>query len=173
VINSTLVNFFSGKHYKKLTVLRLDTRHSASNLLLFNIQCPMTKSQNACCPGCGEPISFRKFVLLNNFSATNCDACNTRIEISNRNANAIIAGVSGCVSAACVVLCAYFGQKNYDSLLGGLASGMLLAALIIVFICRYAYRHSVLNKINVEYRLRTGRMLQMEQGISSIEVKST
>src|SRR5436853_2257076 len=104
------VKFFSGKHYKKLTVFGLEAGCYASNLVLFNIQCPMSKSQNACCPGCGEPISFRKFVLLNNFSATNCDACNTRIEISNRNANAVIAGVSGCVSAACVVLCTWLGQ---------------------------------------------------------------
>jgi uncharacterized protein (DUF983 family) len=151
----------------------LESVLQASTLVLFNIQCPMSKSQNACCPGCGEPISFRKFVLLNNFSATNCDACNTRIEISNRNANAVIAGVSGCVSAACVVLCAWIGQKNYDSFMGGLLSGMMLAALIIVFICRYAYRHSVLNKIHVEYRLRTGpRILTIDQGMSNVEVKS-
>ena len=132
----------------------------------------MSKTQNACCPGCGETISFRKFVLLNNFSATNCDACNTRIEISNRNANAVIAGISGFASAACIVLCAYFGQRNYDSLLGGLLSGIGLATLIIVFICRYAYRHSVLNKINIEYRIRPG-IMNIEQGIKNVEVEAS
>jgi hypothetical protein len=149
----------------------LERELCSGNLALFNIQCPMSKNQNACCPGCGEPISFRKFVVLNNLSATNCDSCNTRIEISNRNANAVIAGVSGCVSAACIVLCAWLGQKNYDSLLGGLLSGTLLAALIIIFICRYAYRHSVLNKINLEYRLRTGSssILHIERTVTNFE----
>lgn len=107
----------------------------------------MSKNQNASCPGCGSRISFRKFVLLNNFSVTNCETCNTRIEIANRNVNAIIAGVSGCLSAIAIVLCAWYGQKNYASLLGGLFSGIGLAVLMIVFICRYAYRHSELNRI--------------------------
>jgi hypothetical protein len=114
----------------------------------------MSKNQNACCPGCGEPISFKKFVMLNNFSAINCDSCNTRMEISNRNANAVIAGISGCVSAACIVLCTYYGQKNYQSFFGGLLSGLGLATLIIVFICRYAYTHSTLSRMNTEYRSR-------------------
>jgi uncharacterized protein (DUF983 family) len=107
----------------------------------------MSRNHNACCPSCGSRISFKKFVLLNNFSATNCGTCNTRIEIANRNANAVIAGVSGCMSAAAIVFCAWLGQKNYESLAGGLFSGFLLALLIIVFICRYAYRNSELNRI--------------------------
>jgi hypothetical protein len=107
----------------------------------------MSKNQNACCPSCGNRISFKKFVLLNNFSATNCETCNTRIEIANRNVNAVIAGVSGCLSAIAIVLCAWYGQKNYASLLGGLFSGLGFAVLIIVFICRYAYTHSELNRI--------------------------
>jgi hypothetical protein len=86
-------------------------------------------------------------VLLNNFSVTNCETCNTRIEIANRNVNAAIAGISGCMSAVAIVLCAYYGQKVYESLLGGLFSGICLAAFIIVFICRYAYRHSQLNRL--------------------------
>jgi hypothetical protein len=127
----------------------------------------MSKNQNACCPVCGEPISLKKFVMLNNFSATNCDSCNTRMEISNRNANAVIAGISGCVSAACIVLCTYYGQKTYQSFMGGLFSGLGLATLIIVFICRYAYRHSELNRMNVEYRLSGS----VPKRVSSAEVE--
>lgn len=107
----------------------------------------MSKNHNACCPSCGNAISFKKFVLLNNFSATNCGTCNTRIEIANRNANAAIAGVSGCMSAIAIVLGGYYGQKNYESLLGGLFSGIGLAIVLISFICRYAYTHSQLNRI--------------------------
>jgi len=111
---------------------------------------PMSRNQTACCPNCGGRISFKKFVQLNNFSATNCGDCNARIEISNRSANAVIAGISGIISAASIVLCTYIGYKNYQSLLGGFFSGVCLATLIIIFICRYAYRHSELNRIHYE-----------------------
>jgi len=110
----------------------------------------MSKNQIACCPNCGGRIPFKKFVQLNNYSATNCGSCNARIEISNRTANAVIAGISGVISAASIVLGAYAGYKNYGSLLGGLLSGTGLAALIIFFICWYAYRHSELNRIYYE-----------------------
>jgi uncharacterized protein (DUF983 family) len=120
----------------------------------------MSKSQNACCPQCGESISFKKFVLLNNFSATNCSHCNTRMEISNRNANAVIAGISGCISAACIVLCTWYGQAVHQSFLGGLLTGLGIAVLLIGFICWYAYTHSKLNKINTEYRITTMRMIE-------------
>jgi len=110
----------------------------------------MSKNQIACCPNCGWRIPFKKFVQLNNFSATNCGDCNARIEISNRSANAIIAGISGVISAASIVLGTYIGYKNYDSLLGGFFSGACLASVIIFCICRYAYRHSELNRIHYE-----------------------
>ncbi|MES2328503.1 MAG: hypothetical protein V4539_02805 [Bacteroidota bacterium] len=110
----------------------------------------MSKNQTACCPSCGGRIPFKKFVQLNNFSVTNCGDCNARIEISNRTANAVIAAVSGVASAAAVVLGAYLGQKNYQSLLGGLFSGVVISTLIIVSICMYAYRHSKLNRIHLE-----------------------
>ena len=110
----------------------------------------MSKNKIASCPGCGGRIPFKKFIQLNNFSVTNCSNCNARIEISNRAANAVLAGVSGIVSAACIILGAYLGQKNYESLLGGLLSGIFLGALIIVCLCSYAYRHSHLNRIHLE-----------------------
>ena len=110
----------------------------------------MSKNQIASCPDCGGRIPFKKFIQLNNFSVTNCSNCNARIEISNRAANGVIAGVSGIVSAACIILGAYLGQKNYESLLGGLLSGIFLGALIIVCLCSYAYRHSHLNRIHLE-----------------------
>ncbi|MES2004628.1 MAG: hypothetical protein V4450_08905 [Bacteroidota bacterium] len=110
----------------------------------------MSKNQIACCPSCGGSIPFKKFVELNNYSVTNCGSCNARIEISNRTANAIIAAVSGIVSAASVVLGAYIGETSYQSLFAGLLLGIGIAACIIVAICMYAYRHSQLNRINLE-----------------------
>lgn len=80
----------------------------------------MSKNQIASCPSCGSRIPFKKFVQLNNFSATNCETCNTRIEISNRTTNAVMAGISGVVSAFCIFVCAYEGKAIYDSLFGGL-----------------------------------------------------
>lgn len=113
----------------------------------------MSRNQNSCCPQCGERISFRKFVLLNNFSATNCDHCKTRMEISNRTANTIIAGVSGCISAACIVISTWYGVQKYDSFFGGLLTGLGIAILLITCICWYAYTHSKLNKLNTEFRI--------------------
>jgi Na+-driven multidrug efflux pump len=110
----------------------------------------MSRNQIACCPGCGGRIPFKKFVQLNNFSVTNCGTCNARIEISNRTANAIIAAVSGVVSAASIVVGAYIGQKDYQSLVGGLFGGLSVATIIIVALCMYAYRHSQLNRIHLE-----------------------
>lgn len=110
----------------------------------------MSKNQIACCPGCGGRIPFKKFVQLNNFSVTNCDTCNARIEISNRTANAIIAGISGVIAASSTVLGAYFGAREYGSLFGGLLSGMILGVFIVVALCRYAHRHSQLNRIQLE-----------------------
>ncbi len=107
----------------------------------------MSKTQTASCPGCGGRISFKKFVLLNNFSATNCEDCNTRIEISNRDKNAILAGISGCVSAASIVLGPYIGDKIFDAWGTGLLTGVGFSAILILLICRYAYRHSELNSI--------------------------
>jgi uncharacterized protein (DUF983 family) len=108
---------------------------------------PMPKNQTACCPECGGRISFRKFVLLNNFSATNCECCNTRIEISNRDKNAVLAGISGCISATSIVLGVYIGEKSFQSWFLGLLSGVCFSTLLILFICRYAYRNSELNRI--------------------------
>lgn len=122
-------------------------------LSAFNIQYPMLKNQNACCPGCAAPISFRKFLVLNNLSATHCSKCKTRMEIANRNANAVIAGICGCLSAASIALGAYFGYRDYHSLLGGMLTGTAIAILLIVVICRYAYTHARLNKLHTEYRL--------------------
>lgn len=110
----------------------------------------MSKNQIACCPGCGGRIPFKKFLQLNNYSVTNCSTCNARIEISNRTANAIIAAISGVVSAASIIIGAYIGQKDYESLIGGLLFGTGIATLIIILICRYAYRHSQLNRIQLE-----------------------
>lgn len=72
------------------------------------------------------------------------------MEISNRNANAVIAGISGCLSAASIVLCAWYGQVVHQSFLGGLLIGLGIALLLIVFICWYAYTHSKLNKMNYD-----------------------
>ncbi len=109
-----------------------------------------TKNQVACCPNCGSRIPFKKFIQLNNFSVINCGTCNARIEISNRGSNAIIAGASGILSAASLVLGAYLGLKNYNSLLGGVFFGFCLAVINTVFICMYAYRHSDLNRFGAE-----------------------
>ena len=107
----------------------------------------MSKNQTACCPDCGRRISFKKFVLLNNFSATNCESCNARIEISNRNQNALLAGLSGFVSAASIVLGTYIGENAFQSWITGFLSGIIFSTLLILFICRYAYRNSELNRI--------------------------
>ena len=107
----------------------------------------MHKSQIASCPDCGGRIPFKQFVQLNNFSATNCSSCNTRIEISNRTTNAVMAGISGFMSAVAIVFCAYFGEQEYQSLFGGIFFGLCLATLFIVGLCSYAYRHSRLNRI--------------------------
>jgi hypothetical protein len=72
------------------------------------------------------------------------------MEISNRNANAVIAGISGCISAACIVLCTWYGQVVYQSFVGGLLTGFGIALSLIVFICWYAYTHSKLNKLNCD-----------------------
>ena len=107
----------------------------------------MSRNQIARCPDCGGRISFKKFVLLNNFSATNCAICNSRIEISNRDKNAILAGISGCLSAASIVLGAYMGEKNFQSWFGGFSAGVGFSAILVLGICMYAYRHSELNRI--------------------------
>ncbi len=107
----------------------------------------MSRQSIASCPCCGERISFRKFLELNNLSVINCTDCNARIEIANRHTNALIAGISGILSAASIVLGAYFGSKNYQTLLGGVAVGASVAALIITLICWYAYYHARLTRM--------------------------
>lgn len=107
----------------------------------------MSKSQIASCPDCGGRIPFKQFIQLNNYSATTCGTCNTRIEISNRTANAIMAGVSGLMSAVAIIFCAYLGEEKYESLFGGILFGLCLAALFIAGICSYTYRHSRLSRI--------------------------
>lgn len=102
------------------------------------------------CPHCGCRIGFRKFLQLNNFSVANCDTCNARFGISNRSANAVIAGISGVLSAAAVVMGAYFGDTVYQSMFAGLFSGLLVAVALITGICMYAYRHSRLNRIHAD-----------------------
>jgi DNA-directed RNA polymerase subunit RPC12/RpoP len=114
----------------------------------------MSKNQVTGCPCCGSRISFRQFVLLNNFSAINCDSCNARIEISNRAGNAVIAAVSGLASASAVVLCAYLGKQQFQSLFLGLFTGIVLAVIIIAIICRVLYKRSHL------YRSLTSQRLQ-------------
>lgn len=110
----------------------------------------MSKNQIACCPGCGGRLSFKKFLELNNYSVTNCNTCNARIEISNRAANALIAVITGVVATSSVILGAYIGSRNYESLAGGLCGGVAFAILFIISIYRYAYRHSQLNRIHLE-----------------------
>jgi hypothetical protein len=104
----------------------------------------MSKNQVTGCPNCGCRISFRQFILLNNFSAINCDTCNARIEISNRNGNAVIAAVSGLISAATVVFSAYAGKQYFNSFLLGLAGGIFLATVFVMIICRVLYKRSQL-----------------------------
>ena len=41
-------------------------------------------------------------------------------------------------------------EAGRKSLFGGLASGIGIATVIIVCICNYAYRHSQLNRIQIE-----------------------
>lgn len=102
----------------------------------------MSRNHDAGCPNCGERISFKRFVQLYNFSATNCDTCHARIEISNRTGNTILAAISGIISGASVVYGAYAGQRLFDSLLLGLLAGVALATLIITIICKFIYRRS-------------------------------
>ena len=96
----------------------------------------MSKNQIACCPNCAGRIPFKKFVELNNFSATNCGICKVRIEISNRTANGVIAGISGIISAASIVLSAGIAQtigskvnmtdaagKTYDGIITEIKDG--------------------------------------------------
>jgi hypothetical protein len=104
----------------------------------------MSKNQETGCPCCGCRISFKQFVLLNNFSAINCDTCNARIEISNRNGNAVIAAVSGLVSAATVVFSAYAGKEYLNSFLLGICGGIVIASIIVLVICRLLYKRSQL-----------------------------
>lgn len=107
----------------------------------------MSKNQIACCPGCGCRIPFAQFVQLNNYSATNCISCKTRIEIANRTDNAVIAGLSGCLSAAVIILGTYLGEKIFQSIWLGFFAGIALAILVIIGFCSYAYRHSRLNRM--------------------------
>ena len=107
----------------------------------------MLKHKIARCPDCGGKISFKKFILLNNFSETNCKNCNARIEISNRDTNAILAGISGCLSATAIVLGAYMGERNLNSWIVGLGAGLAFSGLLLLLICLYAYNHAVLNRI--------------------------
>ena len=111
----------------------------------------MSKNQETGCPSCGCRISFKQFVLLNNFSAINCDTCNARIEISNRNGNAVIAAVSGLISAATIVFSAYLGNQHYNSFLWGLITGIILSTLFVVIVCRILYKRSQLHQ-NVNSR---------------------
>ncbi|MBL0884396.1 MAG: hypothetical protein IBJ16_13815 [Chitinophagaceae bacterium] len=111
----------------------------------------MSKNQVVGCPNCGSRISFRQFILLNNFSAINCDTCHARIEISNRDGNAVIAAISGVISAATIVFSAYIGKQYYDSFVWGLTGGMVLASLFVVIICRILYKRSQLHQ-NVNRR---------------------
>jgi peptidoglycan/LPS O-acetylase OafA/YrhL len=111
----------------------------------------MSKNQVVGCPSCGSRISFRQFILLNNFSAINCDTCHARVEISNRDGNAVIAAVSGVVSAATIVFGAYIGKQHYNSFGWGLAAGIGLATLFVVVICRILYKRSQLHQ-NVNTR---------------------
>ncbi len=104
----------------------------------------MPKNKIACCPECGAKIPFRNFIQLNNFSVINCCVCKSRIEICNRSTNTIMAGISGILSAASLVLGAYYGSEKYGSTLAGLLFGIILSAIIIVALCHYAYRHSQL-----------------------------
>lgn len=104
----------------------------------------MSKNQVTGCPNCGCRISFRQFILLNNFSAINCDTCNARIEISNRNGNAVIAAISGVVSAATIVYAAYAGKQYFNSLLLGLTGGIFCATIFVLIICRVLYKRSQL-----------------------------
>ncbi len=107
----------------------------------------MSKNQTACCPDCGSRISFKKFVMLNNFSATNCECCNARIEISNRDKNAIMAGISGFISAASIIMGPFIGERSIQSWQVGLLGGISFATILVLYICRYAYRNSELNRI--------------------------
>ncbi|MEN9299915.1 MAG: hypothetical protein RLZZ429_2228 [Bacteroidota bacterium] len=111
----------------------------------------MSKNQVVGCPSCGCRISFKQFVLLNNFSAINCDTCHARIEITNRDGNAVIAAVSGVVSAAALVFSAYIGKQYYDSFWWGLIGGITLATLFVIIICRVLYKRSQLHQ-NVNTR---------------------
>ncbi len=116
----------------------------------------MSKNQVVGCPSCGCRISFKQFILLNNFSAINCDTCHARIEISNRDGNAVIAAVSGVVSAATLVFSAYIGKQYYDSFWWGLIAGISLATLFVVIVCRVLYKRSQLyqnvHTISIHYR---------------------
>jgi hypothetical protein len=47
-------------------------------------------------------------------------------------------------------LCSYIGVKDYQSLIGGLLSGIALASLIMILLFSYIYRHAQLNRINLE-----------------------
>lgn len=111
----------------------------------------MSKNQVVGCPSCGCRISFRQFILLNNFSAINCDTCHARIEISNRDGNAVIAAVSGVISAATLVFSTYIGNAYYDSFLWGFIIGIILSTLFVIIICRILYKRSQLHR-NVNTR---------------------
>lgn len=119
----------------------------------------MSKNQVTGCPNCGCRISFRQFVLLNNFSAINCNTCNVRIEISNRNGNAVIAAVSGIISAATVVFAAYAGKLYFNSMLLGFIGGLILATIFILIICKVLYKRSQL------YRSVHARPIQFSERV--------
>lgn len=104
----------------------------------------MSKNHEGGCPCCGCRISFRQFILLNNFSAINCNNCNARIEISNRTGNAVIAAISGMASASSIVYCTYAGEQLFQSTVLGLLAGVGIAALLILLICKILYKRSQL-----------------------------
>lgn len=110
----------------------------------------MSKNQIACCPSCGGRIPFKKFLLLNNYSVANCNECHFRIEIENRNENALIAGISGATSSVLIILCTYYGYKDYASIWGGFLSGFCLAIIVLFTICYYTYCNAKLNRIPIK-----------------------
>ncbi len=106
----------------------------------------MSKNHEGGCPCCGCRISFRQFVLLNNFSAINCNTCNARIEILNRKGNAVIAALSGIISATALVLFTYAGEDLFHSTLLGLFIGAITGTLLILIICRVLYKRTQLHQ---------------------------
>lgn len=101
--------------------------------------------QNSRCPNCGQRFRLWQRITITDRGEITCKACNSVYRVSLQINSAVTGGLGGGLGGASIIYGYWAGEKYLSEPLLGLATGVLVAVIVILVVYQYTWKKAVLS----------------------------